>query len=255
MKSITHYIILTARRDLLFIGVIVLMILTLGGSIFFGNVMLVEQQQASTILAASNMRIICAFGTILFVCFHARRCFENKEVELILSKSVTRLRFVFAYFTGFVVLSTVLLLIASLLLYLGARLSFLQVSINGLLLWSATFAVELWIVIGFSLFISVMLNSAVSSALLSISFYCLSRVYGFFLLGSATEEGSIKSVQEYFVKGVSIFIPRLDMYTNSGWLIYDAKFCMDEVILLLGGGIYILFILALTAFDFVRKQF
>ena len=255
MKGITSYIILTARRDKLFIGVIVLMILTLIGSIFFGNVMLVEQQQAATILAASNMRIICTFGTILFVCFHVRRSFENKEVELILSKSVSRLQFVFSYFTGFLVLATGMLIIATFLLYLGKELAFLQIVTRGLIIWASSFALELWIVISFSLFISVMLNSAVSAALLSMSFYCLARVYGFFLLGSAAELSDLKEVQNYLLKGISVFIPRLDMFTNSGWLIYDAKFHMDEAILFLGGGIYIMFILSLTAFDFVRKQF
>jgi ABC-type transport system involved in multi-copper enzyme maturation permease subunit len=101
MKAILKYILKNGVRDRLYIGIFISLIISFAVSVFLGSTMLVEQQQTTTVYIAGSSRVIFAVGMILFVCLSMSRAFENKEVEFILSKSISRQQFLMAYLSGF----------------------------------------------------------------------------------------------------------------------------------------------------------
>ena len=72
MKSIIRYVLLTAARDKLFVGMLCLIALTvlLGG--FLGSTALAEQPQMVSTYIAGGVRMVTVLGFVLFVCFHLR---------------------------------------------------------------------------------------------------------------------------------------------------------------------------------------
>ena len=101
MIPILKYILLLAIRDRLYIGIFISLIISFSLSIFLGQSALVKQQQMTSAFIAGSSRTILAIGVILFVCLNINRAFENKEVEFIISKAISRENFILGYLLGF----------------------------------------------------------------------------------------------------------------------------------------------------------
>jgi hypothetical protein len=110
MNSIVRFTILTAIRDWLYIGIFLLAMLSICLSIFLGGTALSEEGYMSTAYIGGMCRMIIIVGLILFVCFHVRRSFDNKEIELILTRPISRVNFIVAYYAGFALLAATLIL-------------------------------------------------------------------------------------------------------------------------------------------------
>ena len=255
MKTIIRYTLLTASRDWLFIGLAALVLMAYAMSVFTGSTALVEQLQMSLAYFAGASRIILVAGIIIFICFHVRRSFENREIELILSKPISRTQFVIAYWLGFVILSLVAILPVLFILY------FLNdPNPIGLLYWGISLVFEISIISAFALLSALIMKSAVSCVMSTFTFYLACRLMGFFTtaLGSSTSlstKGSWGSVMEFIMQIISTIIPRLDLFAKSQWLIYGVEGQNDLWIFPVQSLIYILLILSVAIFDFKRKEF
>jgi ABC-type transport system involved in multi-copper enzyme maturation permease subunit len=255
MKTIIKYTLLTASRDLLFIGLCAIIFMAYGFSVFVGNTALVEQSQMSMAYFAGSSRIILVTGLIVFVCFHVRRSFDNREVESILSKPISRTQFVVAYWLGFCVLA-----LASLLPVIFIMTFLNKPDLMGLIMWSASLALETSIIIAFAMLSSLIMKSAVSSVLSSFSFYLISRLMGFFIAtmetpGSLMSAGKLGGVLESILKIVAVILPRLDLFAKSEWLIYGTSGQEDLWVFPVQAIVFILLLLSVSIFDFKRKQF
>lgn len=253
MFTTTRYILLTAIRDWLFIALFIAMLFALGISSFLGTTALSEQQQMVISYSAGATRIILLIGLIVFVCFHVRRAFENREVELILSRPISRYTFVFSYWLGFAVLSLMIIIPMVLAIQIFTKTNF-----YGMLYWSFSIIMEAFIVVAFSLFISLILRSAVGSVLASFAFYFICRMMGFFLVMIGNMYSNITELRWYMSKAlyfISIFIPRFDLYGQSKWLIYGAAGDGNLWVFILQSLIFIPFLLLMAFSDFRRKQF
>ena len=118
MNSILKYILLTAVRDRLYVGLFIIILAAFGISSALGNASLLEKSQATISYISGSTRMIFAIGMILFVCFYVRKSFDNREVEFILSKSISRHNFIFAYIFGFFIVALLIILPLSLALFL-----------------------------------------------------------------------------------------------------------------------------------------
>ena len=118
MKSILKYILKNGLRDRLYLGLFISIAVAFAVSIFLGTTMLVEQNQSSIVYSLATTRTILSIGMILFVCINLNRAFENKEIEFILSKSISREKFVLAYLAGFFIANFLILLPITTLIYL-----------------------------------------------------------------------------------------------------------------------------------------
>lgn len=255
MKTIIRYTLLTASRDWLFIGLCSIILLAYGFSVFVGTTALVEQAQMSLAYFAGSSRIILVTGLIVFVCFHVRRAFENREVESILSKPISRTKFVISYWIGFSILAFLTTIPTIAIIYILN-----SPDLVGLLYWSVSFILEIALVIAFALLCSLIMSSAVSSVMATFAFYLSARLMGFFIAAtdsptSLMGAGKLGQVLEYILQAVSMIIPRLDMFAKSEWLIYGVEGQNDLWIFPVQSLVYILLLLAIAVFDFRRKQF
>lgn len=253
MKSILKYILRNGLRDRLYLGLLITLIVSFSISIFLGSTMLVEQQQTTTAYIAGSSRAVLAIGMILFVCLSINRAFENKEVEFILSKAISREQFILGYLAGFFT--------AAILIFLpltAAIALITKVNLLGLAIWSSTILAELMIVISFSLLASMILKNSFSAIIASFGFYMISRLMGMFVMAIQLPEdlSSVKNnILAVVLKFLSAVFPRLDLFSQSSWLSYGINDYSGLKIIAIQCLIYIPLMIFMSFHDFKRKQF
>ncbi len=255
MITTIRYVLLTALRDWLFMGLLGSLLVAVFISYFMGSTVLVEKNEIASSFTAGSTRIILVVGMIVFVCFHVRRAFENKEIELMLSRPISREQFVVSYWLGFSVVATIIVAVITLFI-----MSFYGFNYKGLSFWATTMEFEILIVIAFSVFASIILKSSVSSVMLSFGFYIISRMIGFFSYvlekHPATEILSFDFYSHKVIWLASYLLPRLDLFCQSKWLIYGVNFSeFNWFIPVVQTAIYVPLLLTMAAIDFKRKQF
>ncbi|MBF0393988.1 MAG: hypothetical protein HQL38_15020 [Alphaproteobacteria bacterium] len=252
MRATFRYVLLTALRDRLFAGLFAVGLLAVLTSSFLGDAALVERGELTTVFAAASVRVILVLGIVLFVGFHVQRLYESREIEAILSRPLSREGFVLSYWLG---LAAVALLLAVPVLALVAGAAG-RVDGAGFLWWSASVLLEVLIVVALALFCSLTLERAIPSALAALSFYTLARMMSF-LTAIADRPGmdnELHPLVGWVVKAVSLFMPRLDLFGQTAWLVYgpDAAFGLAVA----GqAAIYVPLLLAAAMFDLRRKRF
>ena len=70
MFSILKYILMTAIRDWLYIGIVISLLVAFGISILIGNSAFAENNQFSIVYIAGSGRVLFAIGIIIFICFN-----------------------------------------------------------------------------------------------------------------------------------------------------------------------------------------
>lgn len=249
-----RYIFLTAIRDKLFAGLLLALILAALIASAMGNTALLEPEQMTLTLAAASLRSILVVGLIVFVCFHLRTAFQSREIDVLLSRPITRSNLVFSYWLGFALLALLLWLPAVGIVAWDA-IDFKQ----GFVMWSLSLLLELWLVVAIALFAGFTLKSAVSSVLASLGFYVLSRMIGFFVAtaksGVLFSDALINEGFRFAIRGVSIVIPRLDFFGKSEWLIYGIPKMDDVWLFILQASIFIPLLIVAAIIDFKRKEF
>lgn len=259
MLTTIRYILLTARRDWFFLGLVGAIALAASISYFLGGTALVEQGQMALTYMAGAARAIVNLGLVIFVCFHVRRAFENREIEVMLTRPISRTAFIFAYWAGFSVLALALNLLV--IVMLGTILS---PNIAGLVFWGASMILETLLVIAFALACSLILQSAVLSVMVTCGFYLIARMMGFFtavMVKAPLPEFGLSWVLRTAMETVSVVLPRLDLYGKTKWLVYgvdnDAALWIFQLvpIFLMQSVVYIPLLLLMASFDFKRRQF
>ncbi len=257
MKAIIRYTIITAFRDLLFLGLLFLVIITVGVANFLGETAVSEQKSMQLVYTAGSLRMIIMIGLILFVCFHIKRLFDSKEIEVLLSRPISRTDFILSYWLSFTILSAILTVSAILIV-----LALNEPNPLGLIYWGGSLIFEGAIVIAFAFLASLIMKSAIAAALSSFCFYFLSRMMGFFLSSYKDFVSSIPDLNNFWqwlnqmiLKLVSIIIPRLDMFGKTNWLVYGIQKDYDIWLYPLQSAIFIPLLLLVAIFDFRRKQF
>ncbi len=253
MLTTARYILITALRDRLFIGLFIAVFIAFGVSIFLGSTALVEEAQATNAYIAGSTRGIIIVGLIVFVCFHVRTAFDNKEIELMLSRPISRFTFIFSYWLGFNIIAFIL--VASLVISFKA---FLYVPTTGLLIWGASMFLECTLIVAFSLFASLILRSAVTAVLLCFGFYLMARMMGFFLYIIEQPhlfKNTVGLITEKLLYLVSAALPRLDLFADSELLVYAIPEDFDFSLIITQTIIYVPLLLIMAYLDFRRKQF
>ncbi|MBU6140492.1 MAG: hypothetical protein KGP29_02910 [Proteobacteria bacterium] len=253
MKSILKYILKNGLRDRLYLGLLITLIVSISISIFLGSTMLIEEKQSTAAYIAGSSRAILAVGMILFVCLSISRAFENKEVEFILSKSISREQFILGYLIGFF-LSAFLIFLP----LIAAVIILTKANLLGLIIWSGSLLAELLIVICFSLLASMILKNSFSAILASFAFYMISRLMGMFVMAIELPKDLVdvkSNILASILKIISAVFPRLDLFSQSSWLSYEIKDFESIKIIAIQSLIYIPLMIFMSFHDFKRKQF
>lgn len=257
MKSILKYVLLSGIRDRLYLGLFISLVLAVSLSIFLGSTALTEQQQMTTAYIAGLSRGTFIIGMILFVCLTINRAFENKEVEFILSKSISREEFILSYLLGF--------FLAALLIIIPLILTIIFVTNTnklGLLIWSSSLILEMLIIISFALLSSLILKNSFSSILATLGFYIISRLMGLFVMAIDLPKNTLEAkitfgnhAFAFILKILSAIFPRLDLFGQSEWLNYGISDFGNIKIIALQSIIYIPLMIFMAFHDFKKKQF
>lgn len=218
-KYLVKYVLTAALRDKLILTLALMMSMVAAVGAFMGSTAVTEQDRFALVFSAGGLRFLGVTGLILFCCFYIRRAFENKEVEFLLSRPISRLSFLVSHAVAFSILS-----------FLTAFAIMLVVAVigrpdtAGLLVWGASLAVEFSIMSIAALFFSMVLPSAAGSALSTMGFYALSRVIGtLFSIMALPPSNWFFAVMNSAMELISILIPRLDLMGQTTWLVYGVK--------------------------------
>lgn len=254
MKTNIRYILLTALRDWLFVGLLLGVAACAMISSSMGDMAMVEPEQLKLTYAAASSRLVLVVGLIVFVCFHIRNGFDTKEIDVFLSRPISRPSLVLSYWLGFSVVALLLVVpTIGVVYYVGA------LDQHGFAMWAMSFVFEILLVVAAALFSAFTLKSAVSSVMASLGFYVLSRMMGFFIATSNStllfRSSELNNFSKFVMEHLAIFVPRLDFFGKTEWLIYGMEDVADMHRFTLQAVIFIPLLLAATIIDFRRKQF
>ena len=256
MKTLFKFILLTGLRDKLYLSLLIILGGIFGLSNLVGFSALSEETQMQLVYFSFLSRVVIVCGMILFICFYINKEFENKEIDFILSKPISRSTLILSYWTSFNLISLILIVPVVLIM-----LFFNHPNSLGLLWWCISVILEMILISTFAIVSSLILRSAVVSVLATFSFYFICRMMGFFVYSISipkninTAVSSWNDFAEILLKFLSSVFPRLDLYGKSEWLIYGINNMNDVWIVLIQSLIYISLMLFVAFYDFKRKQF
>lgn len=268
---LVHYVLTAALRDRLMVTLALMIVLGASLSVFLGSSAVVEQQSFAVVFGSGGLRFLGVIGIVLFISFYMRRAFENKEVEFLLSRPISRMCFLFSHAAAFIVLAVaVALCVSASVVIVGHPDAF------GLLAWGGSLVAEYIIMAVAALFFSMVLSSASGSALACLGLYVLCRMIGSILgiSGIATDD-VLTLVLGKVMEVISVVIPRLDLIGQTGWLIYGTAdissldiseqasgFTLNFMRIMGVGGFIVAqgavfcgLLLTAASFDFLRKRF
>lgn len=254
MLSNIRYVLLTATRDRLFIGLLVGILLAAYISSVLGSTAMLETEQMTIAFTAASARVIIAVGVIVFIGFHMRNAFDAREIDVLLSRPISRTTLVLSYWVGFAAVASCLVIPTIALMAIIGTLNH-----TGFLLWAVSLLLESWLIVSIALFAALTIKSGVGTVLSSLAIYVLSRMMGFFLAttnsASLFREHQVNLAAQWLMRVIAMVVPRLDFYAKSQWLIYGAKSYEELHLFLLQSVIFIPLLIAASVIDFKRKQF
>lgn len=253
MRTNIRYIILTAIRDRLFLG----LLLGVGAAAYISSVLgstaMLEPEQMTLAFTAASARVIVMLGIIVFIGFHVRNAFETREMDMLVARPISRTNLVLSFATGFALVALLLVAPVLLLIYISGVLSE-----TGFWVYAASLLAEGWLVASIALFCALTMKSGTVSVLSALAIYTISRMVGYFLATthSGMSEGSeLLMGSKWLIQGVSTIIPRLDFFAKSEWLIYGPRSMEDATLFAYQAAIFIPLILVAAIIDFKRKEF
>ncbi len=248
---VVKYVLTAAIRDRLILSFFLLMVVGASMAIFLGSSAIIESQQFAIVFAAGGLRFAGAVALVLFIVFYLRRAFENKDVEFLLSRPLSRPTFLFSHFIAFTLLAFVLAAFV-----FGTLCAIAPNAVGeGHILWGSSLFMEYMIVGSMALFFAMVLSSAASCSLAVFAFYILARIIGQ-ILGILGMGLAMKGVD--FLGGVmniiALVVPRLDLMAQTTWLLYGP----DQIgygFILLQGVIFSALIFFAALVDLGKRQF
>lgn len=252
MLTNIRYILITALRDWLFIGLFLGILVATAISATLGSTAFIEEKEMTLSFASSSSRLIMMAGLIVFVCFHIRSSFDTKEIDVILSRPISRSNLVISYWLGFSFVGLLLAIpVVAIIAFIGA------LNLNGFIGWSLSLILEMGIVVALSLFSAFTMRSAVTAVLGTMGFYVLSRMMAFFVFTS--NSGMFNDVKfiplKWALQAISVLLPRLDFFAKSDWLVYGFVSQRDWLLCVFQAAIFIPILLKAAMIDFNRRQF
>jgi hypothetical protein len=252
MPTTVRYILITALRDRLFAGLCAALLVATGISLLLGSTAFLESWQMTVVLASGAARLILMSGLMVFACFHIHQMFDNKEIEVMLSRPLSRPCLLFQYWLGFTAVGLLLSLIV--LAIIGLIGSY---DLQGYAAWSLSLMLEVMLVVAMAVFASFTLRSAVLSVMGCMGLYLLSRMMAFFIMTSQSGLGTTGSWAPLgqVLEVISVMVPRLDMFTQSDWLVYGMPMLGGWWHVIVQAAIFTPLLLMAAMVDFRRREF
>ena len=252
MKALIVYILQCTKRDKIFLSILVCIFTSFLLACFLGSTAAYEQNQMKIVYSSGIFRLILVYGFSIFNTFYISRMFQTRELETFLAGPIARHSLIISLITVNCLLIFSLTAFASLLLKV---FFYNTVPFSNLLFWCISVFFETLIISIISIFFSVMIANTTTSILLVTIFYITSRIMGFILSSIELKiQGlSFIGIIQTALIPLSVFFPRLDLFSQSTWLIYSDPIS-NGIIIILQSLIYIPLLTFACIVDFNKKS-
>lgn len=249
LQVIASYTLMEAFRNRLLYIIAFFIAITIGIAFFAGGLAIIEVEETQ----AQVLGLIYRFGAIiicsLIVISGANREFNDKNHELILSTSVTRTQYFIGKLLGYYAIGVLICLSVAITLLPFAK----PLAVAA---WSSSVLCETFIAITSALMFATIINNLTLSILLQFGFYILARTMGAItmMVVSGSEDSIASGLLGSLLKGIGYVIPQLHRFANSDWLSGIVTDFSSICFIALQAGIFCFFLIAVSIFDFNRKN-
>jgi ABC-type transport system involved in multi-copper enzyme maturation permease subunit len=249
---ISRFVILEAWRTRLPWIIVTALAVAAGISMFVKELAITESNRVEVAFLAELARLSGVFITALYVVSTMAREFNDRVADLTLSLELPRASYVLGKLVGYGTVTIAISVAAGMLLLPFAHGT-------GLLTWTLSLVLELWVVVALSLFCIITFNQVMPAASFVLAFYVLARSVGAMqLIGSSpllSNEGLTHRFTQGLLNALAYALPGLDRFTQTSWLA-DGGANLGSVGIALGQTVvYVLLLVAAALFDFHRKNF
>jgi ABC-type transport system involved in multi-copper enzyme maturation permease subunit len=231
---------------------VVLMLIGLAFALFVKQLAIMESVAIETAFIAALYRMGAAFLLAVFVITSQIRELHDKGLDLVMSLPISRATFFAGKLLGYATCALIAAAVISLPLFLLAPAS--QVVI-----WGISLALELLIVTVASLFFVLALPHTIGSLFAVMGLYVLSRTMAALQLMGATSlvetSGIVRQVTNGILNSIALLLPRLDLFTQTSWLVNHTGGMAELTTLALQTLIYTSLLVGAALFDLYRKNF
>lgn len=254
MRATLTFILLTALRDRLFPTLAILLAMVAALAVFAGHATVVEQRETAIVLAAGAARVVVVLGLLVFIAFHIQRLVESRELEVLVSRPISRERLVLALFLGYAVVATLLVAAVGLAVAAAAPHTLGGAAFAGSLL------LEAWLVCALTLFAALTLERAVVATLAAGALYVFGRLAALFAalaqspLKTFAGSAEARSLMDWVIVAITTVMPRLDLFAQTRWLVHGPGGDGLWSLMLAQATIYLPLLLAATMIDLRRKR-
>ena len=252
ITAIARYTLIEAMRTRLPALVLVTLLALLAASFFMETIAVVEGNRLQAGFYAAGVRLASVFIAAIYVLVSVTREFNDKGLDVLLALDLPRSHYILGKLAGFLAIGAFIAVAAALPLAWF-------VPLPAVVLWAASLAVELAIVVALALFAIVTLNQLTPAASFVLAFYLLARSLTAVRLMSAYPLTGADTVSHqvirFMVESLALVVPALDAWTQTAWLV-NGPAAGSAILPLLGlGALYVALLAAATMFDFYRKNF
>ena len=252
IMTIGRFVVLEAWRTRLPWVAAIAFVLVLGLSLFVKELAVTESARVQIAFLAALARLAAVFITTLYLVSTMAREFNDRVVDLTLSLELPRASYVLGKFVGY----------ASVTVAIGSVCGLLILPFThdaGLLAWTSTLVLELWIIVALSLFCIISFNQVMPAASFVLAFYLLARSIGAIQLISASplldDQSLAHRVTAGLLRGLAYLLPGLDRFSETVWLV-DEFAGIGSIAIAFGQTlIYVPLLISAALFDFHRKNF
>lgn len=248
---LAKYVLKAALRDRLPLVFLLSLMICISLSAFFGSAAIVERDQFAIIFTANSLRLLSVAFLILYISFYFGRAFETRDIDALLTRPISRLRYLLGHYLAF----QILVLFFTLLSFL---IFVLLIHSYSSLFWIVGLFIELSLISLISIFFGMLCSNGIAAILLSFGLYILGRLSGSLLniINTSPRGDVLSSVSENIMQLISIIIPRFDLMTQSSWLIYQTEIPIELLItVLIQFFVFTGLVLSAAYYDLIRKQF
>jgi Cu-processing system permease protein len=250
--AIARYTILEAWRNRLLVLVIIAVTLLTLLSLFARELAVTESGRLQTAILAATLRVAAVFLIGIYVISGLTREFNDKVLELMLSLDLPRPSYLVGKFCGFSIVSLAVAAIATIPI---AVLS----PVESASAWGCSLALELLIITALSVFCITTFTQLLPAVAFVSAFYLLARSISAIQLMSGASLLGVdplgQKISRLLADALAIALPRLDMFTQTAWLVDGASAYAALLSGLLQTTVYVILLLAAAMFDLYRKNF
>jgi len=250
--AIARYTVLEAWRNRLAVLVIIAVTLLTLLSLFARELAVTESGRLQTAILAATLRIAAVFLIGMYVINGLTREFNDKILELMLSLDLPRPSYLVGKFCGFSIVALAVAVIATIPIAVLAP-------VGSASAWGCSLALELLIITALSVFCITTFTQLLPAATFVTAFYLLARSISAIQLMSGADLLGVDALGQkagrLLADAMAIALPRLDMFTQTAWLVDGSAVYPVLLSILLQTMVYVVLLLAAAMFDLYRKNF